>query len=90
MAALVLLKGTMRVGNLLESVTGNSDKVGMNSTNLSGITINGSSALIGRWEGFVELMQGRGKIRNNSGMQRCCLVHEEALYATSLEAENIK
>jgi hypothetical protein len=39
MPALVLLKGMTRVNNLLESVTGNSDKVDMNSTNLSGVTI---------------------------------------------------
>ena len=38
--ALVLLRCTTRVGNLLESMTGNSDQVGMNSTNLSGVTIN--------------------------------------------------
>jgi hypothetical protein len=48
MRALVLLKGTTRVSNLLESVTENSDKLGMNLTNLSGVTINGASAMIGR------------------------------------------
>jgi hypothetical protein len=37
--ALVLLRDTTRVGNLLESVTGNSDQVGMNSTDLSGVTL---------------------------------------------------
>jgi hypothetical protein len=61
MPALVLLKGTTRVSNLLESVTGNSDQVGMNSKNVSGVTINGASAVIGRWGGFVELMQGEAK-----------------------------
>lgn len=48
MPALVLLKGTKRVSNLLESVTGNLDQVGMNSTNLLGVTINGASAVVGR------------------------------------------
>jgi len=48
MPALVLLKVTTRVSNLLESVAGNLDQVGINSTNLSGVTINGASAVVGR------------------------------------------
>ena len=46
--ASVLFKHTTRVSNFLTSVTGNSDKVGMNLTNLSGVTINGASAVVGR------------------------------------------
>ena len=43
MPALVLLKGTKKVSNLLESAAGNLDQVGMNSTNMSGVTINGAA-----------------------------------------------
>lgn len=48
MPALVLLKGTTRISNLLENVAGNLDQVGINLTNLSGVTINGASAVVGR------------------------------------------
>jgi hypothetical protein len=91
MPATVLLKGTTKAINLLETVTGNMNWVGLNLTNLSGVTIGGVSAVVERREALVELMDEEAiKIRNNSVMQHHCLIHQVNLCAISLEAENVK
>ena len=54
MATLVTLKNTKTISNVLEGIMATLNRLGLNLTNLSGVTAHGAPAMGGRIEGLVK------------------------------------
>jgi hypothetical protein len=54
MASLITLKDTKTVSNILEGIMATLNRLGLNLTNLSGVTAHGAPAMAGRTEGLVK------------------------------------
>jgi hypothetical protein len=54
MASLVTLKGTKTISNTLEGIMATLNRLGLNLTNLSGVTAHSAPAVAGKIEGLVE------------------------------------
>ena len=88
LAGLVSLKDTTTGENIFQGTMSVIGSLGLNLSNICGVTTNGAPAMVGKVKGVVSLIE---KEMRNAGIERKlvrthCIIHLEALCAKSLKA----